>query len=122
MPAKILIVEDYPNNRQLLKDVLEHHGYTVLESANGADGLKIAKADRPDLILLDIQMPFLDGYEVLRRLREDPELADIKVVAVTSFAMKGDREKAFAAGFSGHWTKPLDIKILPAEVKKLLGP
>src|SRR4030042_1877687 len=105
---KILIVEDNEKNRTLVKDVLEYHGYEVIEAGNGKEGIKIAKENNPDLILMDIQMPVMSGYDA------------IKIIALTSFAMKGDKEKIMEEGFDDYIAKPIDIRRLPELVKKAL--
>jgi len=105
MPKKILVIEDNEANRILMRQILAYHGYEVLEAADGAAGLAMAKEHMPDLILLDLQMPVMGGFAVIRELRKTPELSMLKVIAVTSFAMKGDREKALEAGFDEYVTK-----------------
>ena len=99
MAEKILVVEDNEQNRILMRQILTHHGYEVLEATDGLTGLEMAREHMPALILLDIQMPVMNGFMVIRELRNHPELRKIKVIAVTSFAMKGDREKALAGRF-----------------------
>jgi two-component system cell cycle response regulator DivK len=120
-PHAILIVEDNPRNLKLLRDVLTHVGYRTLEAGTAEDGLELARAERPDLVLMDVQLPGMDGVEALGRLRTDPATADIRVVAVTAFAMKDDRERFMAAGFDGYLEKPLDVRALPRQVAALLG-
>ena len=117
---KILIVEDNEKNRTLVKDVLEYHGYEVIEAANGKEGIKIAKENKPDLILMDIQMPVMDGIAALNILRKDPEMKGVKIIALTSLAMKGDKEKVMEEGFDDYIAKPIDIRRLPELVKKAL--
>jgi two-component system cell cycle response regulator DivK len=121
MAKKILVVEDNEQNRILMRQILTHHGYEVLEATDGLSGLEMARAHKPDLIMLDIQMPVMNGFMVIRELRNDPELKAIKVIAVTSFAMKGDREKALRAGFDEYATKPIDTRRFPLLVKELLS-
>ena len=116
MAKTILIVEDNEQNRTLLKDVLEYHGYLVIEAANGADEVDHAREHLPDLILLDIQMPVMNGFAAIQALRDDPATRGIAVIALTSFAMKGDREKIMAAGFQGYLAKPIDTRELPKMV------
>jgi two-component system cell cycle response regulator DivK len=116
MHKRILIVEDNEQNRTLLKDVLEYHGYRVIEAANGGDGVAHAREHLPDLILLDIQMPVMNGFAAIQALRDDPATRGIRVIALTSFAMKGDREKIMAAGFQGYLAKPIDTRELPKMV------
>jgi len=120
MPKKILVVEDNEQNRILMRQILTHHGYEVLEAADGAAGLKMAREHMPGLILLDLQMPVMGGFAVIRELRKTPELSKLKVIAVTSFAMKGDREKALEAGFDEYVTKPIDTRKFVELVKNFL--
>src|SRR5271169_2193134 len=120
MPKKILVVEDNEQNRILMRQILKYHGYEVLEAADGAAGLKLAREHMPDLILLDLQMPVMGGFTVIRELRNTPELNKLKVIAVTSFAMKGDREKALEAGFDEYVTKPIDTRKFVEIVKNII--
>jgi two-component system cell cycle response regulator DivK len=120
MAEKILVVEDNEQNRILVRQVLAHHGHEVLEAADGLTGLAMARAHLPALILLDIQMPVMNGFMVIRELRNDPELRKIKVIAVSSFAMKGDMEKALQVGFDEYVTKPIDTRKFPELVKQVL--
>src|SRR6516162_7156104 len=106
MTKRILVVEDQEDLRGVLRDLFTRSGYIVIEATDGATGVASAKSDRPDIILMDIQMPVIDGYEATRRIKSDPTLAQIPVVAVSSFAMKGDEEKARAAGCDHYVTKP----------------
>ncbi len=108
MSLKALLVEDNENNRYLLTLLLEHAGFTVLPAVDGKSGVDLARREAPDLILLDIQMPEMDGYEVAAILKSDPVLARIPIVGVSSFAMPGDRDKAMRAGFAGYIEKPVD--------------
>jgi two-component system, cell cycle response regulator len=120
MPKKILVVEDNEQNRILMRQILKYHGYEVLEAADGVAGLKLAREHMPDLILLDLQMPVMGGFTVIRELRKTPELNKLKVIAVTSFAMKGDREKALEAGFDEYVTKPIDTRKFVEIVKNII--
>jgi len=120
MNKRILVVEDNEKNRVLIRDVLKYHGYEVTEAANGREGIAAVKEQMPDLILMDIQMPVMDGFSTIKVLKDDPATRDIKVIALTSFAMKGDREKILAAGFSDYMAKPIDTRELPRFVEKLL--
>jgi two-component system, cell cycle response regulator DivK len=122
MPAKILIVEDNTQNRLLMVDILVAHGYEVLEAHDGLEGIKMARELQPDLILLDMQMPVMDGLEAARILKADPSTRAIKILAVTSFAMKGDRERILKAGANEYMAKPIDTRQLPVLVQKLLEP
>ncbi len=118
---KILVVEDNPVNRSLLEEVLQAHGYEVLIAKNGEEGIEKAKAEQPDLILMDIYMPGMDGYEAARNIRDDPASSSIKIIAVTSLAMKGDRERILEAGFEAYMSKPIDTRALARLVKEMLG-
>jgi two-component system, cell cycle response regulator DivK len=106
MTKRILVVEDQEDLRGILRDLLTRSGYAVIEAADGATGVSNAKSNRPDIILMDIQMPVIDGYETIRQIKADPALAQIPIVAISSFAMKGDEEKARAAGCDHYVTKP----------------
>jgi len=106
MTKRILVVEDQEDLRGVLRDLFTSSGYTVIEAVDGAAGVARAKSDRPDIILMDIQMPIIDGYEATRQIKADPDLASIPIIAVSSFAMKGDEEKARAAGCDEYVTKP----------------
>lgn len=119
-PKKVLVVEDNGNNLLLTKDVLRHHGYEVIEACNGHEAIRLARERNPDLILMDIQMAVMDGMAAGRILKGDPATRDIKVIAVTSFAMKGDREKILEAGFDDYIAKPLNTRELPLIVGKHL--
>jgi two-component system, cell cycle response regulator DivK len=120
MSRKILVADDNTASRELIREVLEMSGYDVVEAADGQDAVTRARENVPDLVLVDIQMPRLDGYGVLRELRADPRLSNLQVVALTAFAMQGDRERALDAGFDGYITKPVEIAALRQEIKKLL--
>ena len=100
--SKALFVEDNANNRYLFTLLLQHAGFSVVTAPDGVSGLEIARSERPDVILLDIQMPEMDGYDVAVRLKEDPQLLSIPLIGVSSFAMPGDREKAMESGFAGY--------------------
>ncbi len=118
---KILLVEDNPVNRRLAEFLLRSQGYQVRAATNAQEAFDTIKAERPDLILMDVQLPGMDGLEATRKLKEEPTTRDIPVVAVTSYAMKGDREKALAAGCSGYITKPIDKDTFVQEVATVLG-
>ena len=120
MPRKILIVEDNEDNRELVIKVLRNKGYEMVEAADGEEALEKAVAEKPDLILLDISLPKLDGYEVAKRLKAMEEFLDIPIVAFTAHAMKGDREKVIVAGFEGYISKPVNIRELPDQVKSFI--
>ena len=106
MTQRILGVQDQEGLRGVLRDLFTSSGYIVIEAVDGAAGVASAKSDRPDIILMDIQMPIVDGYEATRQIKADPNLTSIPIVAVSSFAMKGDEEKARAAGCDDYVTKP----------------
>jgi two-component system cell cycle response regulator DivK len=112
-----LIVEDNDRNRELIRDILEFHGFELLEASNATDAIALAIGDRPDVVLMDIQLPDLDGNAALRQLRTNPKTADIRVVALTAFAMKGDRQRFLTAGFDGYLEKPVDVHTLAAQVR-----
>jgi two-component system, cell cycle response regulator DivK len=118
---RILIAEDKATSRELLRTVLENQGYAVTEAADGEEALRKARAEVPDLILLDLQMPVRNGYAVLSELRQEQRFARIPIVAVTASAMQGDREKALVAGFNGYLTKPLALSELRSEIRRLLA-
>jgi CheY-like chemotaxis protein len=121
MPAKVLIVEDNAQNRLLMVDILACHGFEVFEAGDGEEGIRMARELTPDLILLDMQMPVMDGIQAAKILKQDPATRGIKILAVTSFAMKGDRERILSAGADEYIAKPIDTRQLPVIVKKLLG-
>ena len=118
---KILLVEDNPVNRRLAEFLLRSQGYQVRAATNAQEAFDTIKAERPDLILMDVQLPGMDGLEATRKLKAEPTTRDIPVVAVTSYAMKGDREKALAAGCSGYITKPIDKDTFVREVATVLS-
>jgi two-component system cell cycle response regulator DivK len=123
MPARsacILYIEDNRENRTLVKRVLEAEGYRVLEAPNARVGLAQAQANRPDLILMDINLPEIDGYTTTARLKATPGLESVKVVALTANVMKGDREKTLAAGCDGYIQKPIDVDQLPRQIARFL--
>jgi two-component system cell cycle response regulator DivK len=119
--ARILVVEDNAMNLKLVRDVLQHAGYDVLEASTGEDGLRVAREMAPDLVLMDLQLPGIDGTETLRRLRHDSPDRRVPVVAVTAFAMPEDRERATRAGFDGYVEKPISVRALPGQVAEFLG-
>jgi CheY-like chemotaxis protein len=122
MKSKILLIEDNAQNRYLATFLLEQGGHEVLQAETGPRGLEIAAEVLPDLILLDIQLPRMDGHAVARTLKSDERLKSIPIVAVTSYAMAGDREKCFAAGAEGYIEKPIDPESFVAEVEQFLRP
>lgn len=122
MKASILLIEDNPQNRYMITFLLEQHGYEVTQAESGLLGLELAARIRPDLILLDIQLPGMDGHAVAHTLKRDPRLKRIPIVAVTSYAMVGDREKSLAAGAEGYIEKPINPATFVAEVERFLLP
>jgi two-component system, cell cycle response regulator DivK len=120
-PQVILIIEDNARNLKLVRDILNHIGYATLEADNAEDGLALARAQRPDLVLMDVQLPGMNGVEALGRLRADPLSADIPVVACTAFAMKDDRDLLLAVGFDAYLEKPLNVREFPSQIAAALG-
>lgn len=120
-PARILVVEDNPLNLKLVRDVLTVSGYEVVAAPSGEEGVTLAQTCEPDLVLMDIQLPGIDGYEALRMLRQNPLLDSVPVVAVTAFAMREDQERASRAGFDGYLGKPISVPALPSQVHEFLS-
>ena len=120
MSKRILVVEDQEDNRQILRDLLTSVGYQILEAEDGQRGITSAEVERPDLILMDIQMPIMDGYEATRRIKANPALSGIPIIVVTSYALSGDEEKARAAGCDDYITKPYSPRQLLAKVSQHL--
>jgi two-component system cell cycle response regulator DivK len=120
MTQVILVVEDNERNLKLLRDVLQYAGYGVLAARTAEDGIALAVSEPPDLVLMDLQLPGIDGIEALRRLRESPRTANIPVVAVTAQAMKQDRERVLRAGFDGYVEKPISVRAFPDQVRRFL--
>jgi len=120
MKARILLIEDNEQNRYLATFLLEQRGHEVVPAVTGPLGIELAAKVRPDLILLDIQLPGMDGHAVARALKSDPELQSIPIVAVTSYAMVGDREKVFAAGAEGYIEKPINPETFVREIEGFL--
>jgi two-component system cell cycle response regulator DivK len=116
----ILVVEDNARNLKLIRDVLSFAGFEVLAASSAEEGIAIALDRPPDLVLMDLQLPGIDGTEALRRLRESPRTESVPVVAVTAFAMKDDRESALVAGFDGYLEKPISVRALPSQVRGFL--
>ena len=114
-------MEDNEINLMLIKDILNYYGYEVLEAENGKIGVELAKQHLPALILMDIQMPVIDGFTAIAMLKDDPATRSIKVLALTSFAMKGDKEKIMQTGFDDYIAKPINTRTLPEIVKKHVG-
>jgi CheY-like chemotaxis protein len=118
---RILIADDQASSREFLRTVLEHIGHEVIEAADGAEAVAKARETRPDLVLLDLHMPALDGFGAVSELRREVQFAETPVVALTASAMQGDKEKALAAGFSAYLTKPVRIAELRRHVERLLS-
>ena len=118
----VLIAEDNPVNRELLRELLEMRGYAVVEASDGEQTLKQINGSIPDILLLDLNMPVLDGFGTLKRIRQDPRLASLPVLAVTAYAMRGDREKILSSGFDGYLSKPITSAELERELDRLLAP
>jgi CheY-like chemotaxis protein len=121
MSHTILLIEDNEQNLYLTTFLLEQHGFTVVPARSGPEGVALAGRVRPDLIILDIQLPEMDGYTVARELRKNPALKDVPVVAVTSYAMVGDRERALESGCSGYIEKPIDPDTFKSEIERHLN-
>lgn len=119
--AKILLVEDNELNRDMLSRRLIRRGYTVVVAEDGERGLELIRAERPDLVLMDMSLPGIDGWEATRRLRADPEIAAVHVIALTAHAMAGDRERALEAGCDDYDTKPVEMDRLLLKITTLLG-
>jgi two-component system, cell cycle response regulator DivK len=120
MTRHILVVEDQEDNRQIVRDLLTANDYEMTEAENGEEALVAVAKDRPDLILMDIQLPVMDGFEVTRRIKADPSLSSIPVIAVTSYALSGDEEKARAAGCDDFVPKPFSPRQLLAKIRQYL--
>ncbi len=120
MSKRILVVEDHEDNRQILRDLLASAGYEMIEAENGEAGVAAAAAHHPDLILMDIQLPILDGYEATRRIKSDPALNAIPIIVVTSYALSGDEDKARLAGCDAYVAKPYSPRLLLARIREFL--
>jgi CheY-like chemotaxis protein len=118
--ATILVVDDNPINLKLVSDLLAFEGHRVVKAVDGEEAADCVRQDPPDLILLDVDLPGIDGLTLTKRLKADPQTTDIIIVALTAFAMKGDRQKAMAAGCDAYVTKPINTRELPAQVAELL--
>jgi len=121
MSKRILVVDDKEDLRAMLRDYLTASGYEVVEASDGVEAVALARSRRPDLILMDIQLPGLDGYQATRLIKADPDVGATQIVAVSSFAMKGDEEKARASGCDGYVTKPYSPVKLLAMIRSILG-
>jgi two-component system cell cycle response regulator DivK len=120
MTKRILVVEDHEDNRQILRDLLGSAGFEMIEAHDGLSAYPTAAAEKPDLILMDIQLPGLDGYEATRRIKADPALAEIPVIVITSYALSGDEEKARLAGCDDYVAKPYSPRELLAKIRHYL--
>ena len=120
MNRNVLIVEDQEDNRIIMRDLLMSADYDVIEAVNGEEGVSAAEAHRPDLILMDIQLPGLDGYEATRRIKENPDLKHIPIIVVTSYALSGDDVKAFEAGCDAYIAKPFSTRELLAKIREFV--
>jgi two-component system, cell cycle response regulator DivK len=120
MTAKILVVEDNPLNLKLVRDTLQVAGYHVIEAKSGEEGLRAAQENPPDLVLMDLQLPGIDGTETMRRLKRETLGPNVPVVAVTAFAMAEDRQRASMAGFDGYVEKPISVRALPGQIEAFL--
>lgn len=117
----ILVAEDRDTSRELVRTLLEHSGYSVLEATNGAEAINLAQQNNPDLVLVDLQMPIKNGFDVLRELRADQRFRSTPVVALTASAMIGDKERALMEGFTAYLTKPLSLSVIRKELARLLN-
>lgn len=120
MTYNILIVEDNATNRTLIRDILTFHGYVTTVASDGQEGVHLARKLMPSLILMDIQMPGMDGVTACGILKGDPATSGLKIIALTSFAMEGDRDKFLKKGFDGYLSKPINTRELPGQVKQWL--
>ena len=121
MSATILVVEDNPMNMKVVLMTLKRYGYTLLEAVDGEQALEMATREKPDLILMDIQLPKIDGMEVTRRLRQMPDFKQTPIIALSAYAMKGDREKGMEAGFDDYLSKPVNTRELPKVIEDMLS-
>jgi two-component system cell cycle response regulator DivK len=121
MTKRILLIEDTEDNRQLIRDLVTSVGYELLEAEDGQSGVDMALQHHPDLILMDIQLPVLDGYEASRRIKADPNLRHVPIIAVTSYALSGDEAKARQAGCDGYVTKPFSPRQLLSKIAEFLN-
>ena len=122
MPKTVMIVEDNELNMKLFNDLLESRGYSIIQTRNGLEAMDLARAHRPDLILMDIQLPEVSGLEVTKWLKDDPDLKSIPVIAVTAFAMKGDEERIREGGCEAYLSKPISVGKFIETVRHFLGP
>jgi len=120
LPKRILIVEDNQDSRELVVKVLKNKGYQMIEAVDGEEALEKVTREKPDLILMDILIPKIDGYEVAKRLKDQEEFKHIPIIALTAHAMKGDREKFISIGFEGYISKPINVRELPEQIRSYL--
>jgi two-component system cell cycle response regulator DivK len=118
---RILLVEDHEDNRNIYRTILEHYGYTVVIAVDGQNGIRIAREERPDLILMDLSIPVVDGWEATRLLKGDPETSGIPIIALSAHALSEDRERAVQAGCDGYLAKPVEPRKVLEEVARFLG-
>ena len=118
--SKILLIEDHEDNRRIVRDLMSSVGYQLVEAANGEEGVEMVATELPDLILMDIQLPGIDGYETTRRIKANPAFQHIPIIAVTSYALSGDEVKAREAGCDDYVTKPFSPRALLAKIKQYL--
>jgi two-component system, cell cycle response regulator DivK len=121
MTTRILVVEDHEDNRRILRDLLTNVGFELIEAVTGPEGVEMAKVHRPDLILMDLQLPGIDGYEAARRIKAEPALSSVPIIAVTSYALSGDEEMALAAGCVAYIAKPYSPRQLLATIREHLS-
>ena len=119
MTLRVLVVEDTPLNLELITEVLERAGHTVFAATTATAGLALARAEVPDVVLMDVRLPDVDGYEATRQLRQDPALRGITVIAITAQAMRGDEEAALAAGCDAYISKPIDVRTIVADIARV---
>ena len=119
-PARVLVVEDNPLNLKLVRDVLLSAGFEVVEARSGEEGVAQARARTPDVILMDLQLPGIDGTQAMRMIKADPAATDVPIVALTAFAMADDRERALRSGFDGYLSKPISVRDLPRQISEFL--
>lgn len=122
MKDRILVIEDQEDNRRIIRDLLTNAGYEMIEALDGEAGVRLAKSEQPDLILMDIQLPVIDGYEATRQIKANDELKPIPIIAVTSYALSGDDAKARAAGCDAYVAKPFSPRELLAKIRQFLPP
>jgi CheY-like chemotaxis protein len=122
MPARIAVIEDHPPSLELIQYLLQNAGYSTVVAIDGAEGLALVRRERPDLVLCDLQIPSIDGYEVARQIRADPALRATPLLAVSAFSMIGDRDKGLAAGFDAYYSKPIEPELFVAQIEQHLPP